>query len=96
MRLDADFDLDRLWLLLAALPAHLAEYETDEALHTIQNGLKLQLNGLISSLDESLSDKLQINPMRGRSGRSWGRQGESMAAKKGVILARERSCMDQP
>jgi len=88
MRLDADFDLDRLWLLLAALPAHLAEYETDEALHTIQNGLKLQLNGLISSLDESLSDKLQINPMRGRSGRSCGRQGESMAAKKGVILAR--------
>jgi len=58
MRLDADFDLDRLWLLLATLPAHLAEYESDEALHTIQNGFKLQLNGLISSLDESLSDKL--------------------------------------
>ena len=38
-------DLDQLRLLLAAMQAHLAVDETDEALHTIQNGLNLQLNG---------------------------------------------------
>jgi hypothetical protein len=43
MRLDAD--LDKLGLLLAAMHAHLAVHETDETLHTIQNGLNLQLNG---------------------------------------------------
>jgi hypothetical protein len=43
MRLDAD--LDGLGLLLSALQAHLAIHETDEVLHTIQNGLNLQLNG---------------------------------------------------
>jgi hypothetical protein len=43
MRLYAD--LDGLGLLLVAVQAHLAVHETDEALHTIQNGLNLQLNG---------------------------------------------------
>jgi len=37
-------------LLLAAMPAHLAVHETDEALHTIQDGLNLQLNTLLSKL----------------------------------------------
>jgi len=45
MRLDANLDLDGLWLLFVAMQAHLAEYETDEVLHPIQNGLNLQLNG---------------------------------------------------
>ena len=40
-----DADLDGLGLLLGAMHAHLAVDETDEALHTIQNGLNLQLNG---------------------------------------------------
>ena len=43
MRLDAD--LDGRGLLLAAMQAHLAVDETGEALHLIQNGLNLQLNG---------------------------------------------------
>jgi hypothetical protein len=43
MRLDAD--LDGSGLLLAAMQTHLAVDETDEALHMIQNGLNLQLNG---------------------------------------------------
>jgi hypothetical protein len=43
MRLDAD--LDGLWQLFVAMQAHLAEYESDEVLHPIQNGLNLQLNG---------------------------------------------------
>jgi hypothetical protein len=38
-------DLDQLGLLLGAMQAHLAVDETDEALHTIQNGFNLQLNG---------------------------------------------------
>ena len=38
-------DLDRLGLLLGVMQAHLAVDETDEALHTIQNGFNLQLNG---------------------------------------------------
>src|SRR5579883_3632971 len=40
-----DADLDGLGLLLATMQAYLAVDETDEALHPIQNGLKLQLNG---------------------------------------------------
>jgi hypothetical protein len=43
MRLYAD--LDGLGLLLAAVQAYLVVHETDEALHAIQNGLNLQLNG---------------------------------------------------
>ena len=43
MRLYAD--LDELGLLLAAMHAHRAVHKTDEALHLIQNGLNLQLNG---------------------------------------------------
>ena len=43
MRLDAD--LDGLGLLFGAMHAHLVVNETDEALHTIQNSLNLQLNG---------------------------------------------------
>ena len=45
MRLDADLDLDGLWLLPMAMQTHLVEYESDEVLHPIQNGLNLQLNG---------------------------------------------------
>ena len=45
MRLDADLDLEGLGLLLAAVQAHLAVHETEEALHPIQNGLNLQWNG---------------------------------------------------
>ena len=43
MRLNAD--LDGLGLLLATVQPYLVVHETDEALHTIQNGLNLQLNG---------------------------------------------------
>jgi hypothetical protein len=39
-----DADLDGLGLPLGAMHAHLAVDETDEALHTIQNGLDMQLN----------------------------------------------------
>jgi hypothetical protein len=45
MRLDANLDLDGLWLLFLAMQAHLAEYESHKMLHPIQNGLNLQLNG---------------------------------------------------
>jgi hypothetical protein len=45
MRLDADLNLDGFRLPLAADQAHLAVHETDKALHPIQNGLNLQLNG---------------------------------------------------
>jgi len=38
-------DLDRLRLPLPAMQAHLAVHETHEMLHSIQNGLNLQLNG---------------------------------------------------
>ena len=38
-------DLDGIGLLLLAKQAHLAENETDEVLHEIQNSLNLQLNG---------------------------------------------------
>src|SRR5580700_3956188 len=38
-------DLDGFGLLLVPVPAHLAVHETYEALHAIQNGLNLQLNG---------------------------------------------------
>jgi hypothetical protein len=40
-----DADLDGLGLLLAAMHAHLAVDEAGKTLHTIQNGLNLQLNG---------------------------------------------------
>ena len=40
-----DANLDGLGLLLRAMHAHLVVNETDEALHTIQNSLNLQLNG---------------------------------------------------
>ena len=39
-----DADLDGLGFLLGAMHAHLVVNETDEALHTIQDGLNLQLN----------------------------------------------------
>jgi hypothetical protein len=38
-------DLDERRLLAAAVQAHFPVDETDETLHAIQNGLKLQLNG---------------------------------------------------
>jgi hypothetical protein len=63
MPLDADLNLDGFGLVLAAVQAHLAVNEADEALHPIQNGLYLQLN----VAEWSLSRQLQITPMRGRS-----------------------------
>ena len=41
MRLDADLDLDELWLLFVAMQAHLVVHEPDESLHPIQDGLNL-------------------------------------------------------
>jgi hypothetical protein len=38
-------DLDGLRLALGAMQAHLSVHEAHETLHSIQNGLNLQLNG---------------------------------------------------